>query len=69
MVCAINTDPDQASTAWVTVDATLHPPGTELALQWGSDAGQASTVAVTGMPDGRSAVSLTLPAAGVAIYS
>ena len=68
LLCAINTDPQQASTAWITVDASLHPANSVLTLRHSSDAGPANTVGVRVDASGRASVQLTLPPAGVAIY-
>ena len=66
VLCAINTDPAQERTAWVTVDAELQQAGESLALLYGSSPGQAGAVTVEAR-NGR-AVAITLPPAGVAVY-
>jgi glycosidase len=63
VLCAINTDPVGERTAWVTVDAGLHPVGESLTRLYGSAA--ASAVEAR---NGR-AVRVTLPPAGVAVYA
>jgi glycosidase len=67
VLCAVNTDPESARTAWVTVDAGLHNPGDVLRLCHGSDPAQAATLSVEARNG--CAVALTLPAAGVAVYA
>jgi glycosidase len=68
VLCAINTDYDQPRTAWVTVDARLHPPGATLTCAYSSDPAQlGTTLAVE--PRNGSAVSMTVPAAGFVVYA
>jgi glycosidase len=64
VLCVINTDPVQERTAWVTVDAALHPVGGSLDLLYGSGPVSVSVEARNGR-----AVSITLPPAGVAVYA
>jgi glycosidase len=68
VLCAINTDYDQARTAWVTVDARLHPPGSTLACAYSSDPAQVDTTLVVEARNG-SAARVTVPAAGFVIYA
>ena len=42
-VCAVNTDPGAARTAWVTVDAGLHRAGDLLTCHYSTDPGQAGS--------------------------
>jgi glycosidase len=66
VLCAVNTDPVGERTAWVTVDATLHAAGDELALRYGSAPAQAAAVPVEARNG--CAVRITLPPAAVAVY-
>jgi glycosidase len=67
ILLAINTDPDAARSAWVTVDGTLHAAGDQLTCVYATDP------ALVGQPlgvearNGR-AVRLTVPAAGFVVY-
>jgi glycosidase len=67
LLCAINTDPVQERTAWVTVDADLHAAGDVLELRHGSDPAQEPAVTVEARNG--CAVRLTLPPAAVAVYA
>jgi hypothetical protein len=67
LVLAINTDPDAASTAWVTIDDGLHAAGDELRCLYSTDAGQIGQTATVEARNGK-AVRLTLPPAGFAVY-
>ncbi|MGB9123102.1 MAG: alpha-amylase family glycosyl hydrolase, partial [Candidatus Angelobacter sp.] len=40
LVCAINTDPDNARSAWVTIDNSLHSAGEEMTCLYSSDKAQ-----------------------------
>lgn len=66
-VCAINTDPDNARTAWVTLDFGRHRAGDTLTCHYSSDAEQIGTVVEIESRNGRAA-RLTVPAAGFVIY-
>jgi glycosidase len=66
-VCAVNTDPHEARSAWVTVDAGLHAPGATLTCRYSSDHGQVGTAAVAEARNGR-AVRLTVPPGGFVLY-
>ena len=67
ILLAINTDPDGARSAWVTVDGALHAVGDQLTCVYATDP------ALIGQPlgvearNGR-AVQLTVPAAGFVVY-
>jgi glycosidase len=66
VVVAINTDPDNATTAWVTLDGTLHQEGDILGCAYcpGEDQPCERTVeARNGL-----AIQITVPAGGVAVY-
>ncbi len=67
MLCAINTDPDRPRTAWVTVDALLHPPGTTLTCHFNTDQRHEGTTVSAENRNG-SAVLLTLPPGGFVAY-
>ena len=67
VLCAINTDPAQERTAWVTVDAGLHAAGQSLALLYGSAPSQEASVTVEARNG--CAVAITLPPSGVAVYA
>lgn len=63
VLLAINTDPDHASTAWVTIDDALHAAGTTLAYRYSTDPAQiGQTVEVE--PRNGKAVRVTVPPAG-----
>ncbi|MBN8247121.1 MAG: alpha-amylase [Verrucomicrobia bacterium] len=67
ILCAINTDYDRASTAWVTIDAGLHRVGDLLTCLYSTDAAQTATAVSVEARNGL-AVRLTVPAAGFVIY-
>ena len=68
VVCAMNTDPLLPHTAWVTVDAGLHAPGSALVCRYSTEPGQEGGEVVVEARNG-SAVLITVPAAGFAIYA
>ena len=63
---AINTDPENAATAWVTVDGDIHQPGDTLRCAFCPGEGTEDVVTVE--PRNGLAVKVTLPPGGVAIY-
>ncbi len=67
VLCAINTDPEQARTAWVTIDDELHRPGQSLRCAYSTDPAQRGTT-VTVEPRNGKAVLLTVPPAGVVVF-
>jgi glycosidase len=67
IVLAINTDPDQAKTAWVTIDLSLHNEGDLLTCIYSTDAGQIGKQVKCESKNGLS-VELTVPAAGFVIF-
>ena len=67
VVLAINTDMNQARTAWVTIDASLHADDGALTCVYSTDSGQIASVATIEARNGLS-VLLTVPAAGFVIY-
>lgn len=67
IVLAINTDPDQAKTAWITTDASLRKQGDLLTCIYSSDEAQIGTQVRVEPRNGLS-VKLTCPAAGFIIF-
>ena len=67
MLCAINTDFDQAREAWVTLDASLHRAGEQLRCIYSTDPAQVGQLTAIESRNGK-AVFLTVPAAGFVIY-
>ena len=68
ILLALNTDPDQQRTAWVSLDAGQHTEGASLTCLYSSEAAQVGQELVVQNPDGRKVVSLSVPAAGFVIY-
>ncbi|HWM05209.1 MAG TPA: hypothetical protein VNP92_22950, partial [Actinophytocola sp.] len=66
LLCAINTDPTEPRSAWVTVDAGLHRPGDELTCLQHSAPGPRDPLPVE--PRNGCAVRLTLPPGGFAVH-
>lgn len=66
-VCAINTDDVQAHTVWVTIDARLHATGESMRCLLSTDDGQVDETAPIQVR-GRTAVQITVPAAGFVIF-
>ena len=67
VLCAINTDPDQSRTAWVTVDDDLNRSGQELRCVYSTDPTQQGTSVIVQPRNGK-AVLLTVPPAGVVVF-
>lgn len=67
ILCAINTDYDQLTAAWVTIDDGLHNIGDHLTCVYSTDAGQIGARATVVGRNGK-AVWLSVPAAGFVIY-
>jgi hypothetical protein len=67
VLCAINTDPDQPRTAWVTIDHGLHDAGQELRCVYSTDLAQRGTSLTVEERNGK-AVHLSVPPAGVVVY-
>ena len=67
MLQAINTNYCQASTAWVTIDDTLHQGGEILTCIYSTDSNQVGQE-IKVEPGNGKAVLLTVPAAGFVIY-
>jgi glycosidase len=67
ILAAINTDPDNPRTAWVTIDQSLHNEGDTLACLYSTDPTAIGTTVAAGRRNGK-AVQLTLPPAGFVLY-
>jgi len=67
VLLAVNTDPRQARTAWVTIDDSLNRAGDHLTCLYSTDGGQVGKDVTVEARNGK-AVLLTVPAAGVAAY-
>ena len=67
MLLAINTNYSQASTAWVTIDDTLHQGGELLTCIYSTESNQVGLDTKVELRNGK-AVLLTVPAAGFVIY-
>lgn len=67
ILLAINTDYDQARTAWVTIDEELHEAGQSLTCLYSTDAAQIGQSIAIEARNGK-AVQLTVPAAGFVIF-
>ncbi|KAH6722934.1 alpha-amylase [Leptodontidium sp. MPI-SDFR-AT-0119] len=69
VLCALNTDEANVSSAWITVDSGIHPSGSVLKNLYVYPAGQGTQTSVTvETRNGRSVVQLTVPPAGFVIY-
>ncbi len=66
-LAAINTDPHQARTAWVTIDDGLHRAGDRLTCLYSTDLAQLGKGVEVERRNGK-AVLLTVPAAGFVVY-
>jgi hypothetical protein len=66
VLCAMNTDPHQDRTAWVTVDASLHQAGGALPCLYHSGPGPHPALTVEARNG--TAVQLTIPPGGFVIY-
>jgi glycosidase len=67
ILCAINTDPDRSTTAFVTIDNDLHDVGAQLTCLYSSNAADIGRQIVAQNMNGK-AVSVTVPPAGFVIY-
>jgi glycosidase len=67
VLLAINTDATAPNTAWVTIDAGLHPAGARLTCAYSTDPAQIGSRVTVAARNG-SAVPLTVPARGFVIY-
>ena len=67
VLAAVNTDPDSATTAWVTIDNDLHKSGDSLACLYSTDKTQIGGKLPVQPKNGK-AVQLTAPKGGFVIY-
>lgn len=67
LLCAINTDPDNATTTFVTIDKDLHSSGSRLTCLYSTDPAEIGRT-LTVEPRNGKAVSLSAPAAGFVVY-
>jgi glycosidase len=67
LLCAINTDPDNDRSAWVTIDDALHQAGGKLTCLYSSDPAQVGA-AVTVEPRNGKAVNITVPKGGFVVF-
>jgi glycosidase len=67
LLCAINTDPDNAQSAWVTIDDSLHQTGDKLTCLYSSDAGQIGQTVTVEARNGK-AVNISVPKGGFAVF-
>jgi glycosidase len=67
VLCAINTDPDHASAAFVTVDSDLRASGSLLTCLYSTDAAEIGRTIPVEARNGK-AVLLTVPPAGFVVY-
>jgi hypothetical protein len=70
IVCAINTDAEDARTVWVTIDAEIHTKDDQLTALYeeeGSPPRASTTVRVDRFGE-RAAVQITVPAAGFVMF-
>jgi glycosidase len=68
ILVAINTDPNNARTAWVTIDSELHQAGNTLQRAYSTDPNQTPDQIKVENHNGRAVVRLTVPPAGFVIY-
>ena len=66
-ICALNTDPDTARQAWVTIDAGLHNTGDTVVCRYSSDPHQIGSAIPIEARNGK-ALLIALPPGGFAIY-
>jgi len=67
LLCAINTDPDHDTTAFVTIDNSLHAAGEQIACLYSIKPAEIGNKLAVQPKNGK-AVLLTVPAAGFVIY-
>jgi glycosidase len=67
ILLALNTDPEHATTAWVTIENELHEPNQSLICLYSSDAAQIGQSVRVEARNGK-AIELTVPAAGFVIF-
>jgi hypothetical protein len=68
ILCAVNTDPNQALSAWVTIDAGLHREGGQLQRMYSTDDAKAPQTVSIEARNGL-AVNIRVPAHGFVLYS
>ena len=66
VLVAMNTDPERASTAWVTIDDALHDAGGTLAYRYSTDPAQIGRTVEVEPLNGK-AVRVTVPPAGFVV--
>jgi len=67
LLCAINTDPDNARSAWVTIDNSLHRAGDKLACVYSSAAAQIGQTVAVEARNGK-AVNISVPKGGFVVF-
>jgi len=67
LLCAINTDPDNGRSVWVTIDDSLHNAGDKLTCLYSSDTAQAGKTATVEARNGK-AVNITVPKGGFVMF-
>ncbi len=67
LLLAINTDPDNALTAWATIDDSLHRAGEKLTCICATDAAAVGRTVDIEARNGK-AVRIAVPAAGFVVY-
>lgn len=68
VLCAINTNPNGALSAWITVDSEVHPSRSQMHLLYASKDGVSAKSLTVKTTNGRSVVEVQVPAGGVVIY-
>lgn len=68
LLCAINTDPDRATTAFATIDDGLHAAGSRLACMYSTTSSEIGETIPVEARNGK-AVLLTVPPAGFVVYA
>jgi glycosidase len=67
LVCAINTDPGNARSAWATIDNFLHSAGEKLTCLYSSDAAQIGQTVTVEARNGK-AVNISVPKGGFVVF-
>jgi len=67
LICAMNTDPDNVRSAWVTMDDSLHVAGEKLTCLYSSDAAQVGTQ-VTVEARNSKAIHIAVPTGGFVVF-
>jgi glycosidase len=67
LICAINTDPDNTRSAWVTIDDSLHTAGEKLTCLYSSNGAQVGTQVTVEARNGK-AVHLAVPRGGFVVF-